>query len=80
MTPTSRGTMGVNTAGDATEPIYFYGRDNNFGFLSQMFVSPFEVDGIAYETTEHYFQATKARKFGDFVRPTKDNIHQANSQ
>jgi ribA/ribD-fused uncharacterized protein len=33
--------------------------------LSQWWPSPFEVDGVAYATAEHWMMAAKARLFGD---------------
>ncbi len=33
--------------------------------LSQWYPAPFEIDGIAYATAEHYMMAAKARLFGD---------------
>ena len=33
--------------------------------FSQWWVAPFEVDGIIYQTTEHWMMAGKARLFGD---------------
>ncbi len=33
--------------------------------FSQWFVAPFEVDGLAYRTAEHYLMGEKARLFGD---------------
>jgi len=33
--------------------------------LSQWYPAPFELDGVNYETAEHYMMAEKARLFGD---------------
>ncbi|KAI4655061.1 uncharacterized protein J4E92_001595 [Alternaria infectoria] len=46
-------------------PLYFYGADNENGYLSQMHKSSFEEDGVVYTSCEHYFQAAKAKKFCD---------------
>lgn len=33
--------------------------------LSQWFVRPFELDGVRYQSAEHWMMASKARTFGD---------------
>jgi ribA/ribD-fused uncharacterized protein len=51
---------------EATKPILFYGADESkgeFRFMSNMFVAPFEVDGVTFPTVEHYFQWSKAMMF-----------------
>ena len=35
--------------------------------LSQWWVSPFEIDGVTYPSSEHYMMASKARLFKDDV-------------
>jgi predicted NAD-dependent protein-ADP-ribosyltransferase YbiA (DUF1768 family) len=35
------------------------------GCLSQWWPAPFELDGVRYETAEHWMMAGKARLFGD---------------
>ncbi len=35
------------------------------GCLSQWYTSPFEEDGVRYNTAEYYMMAAKARLFGD---------------
>jgi predicted NAD-dependent protein-ADP-ribosyltransferase YbiA (DUF1768 family) len=47
--------------------IFFYGRDGELGFLSNMFSSPFYHDGERYATVEHYFQAAKAAQANNQV-------------
>jgi len=47
-------------------PVLFYGADESKGeyrFMSNMFVAPFEVDGMKFPTVEHYFQWSKAMMF-----------------
>ena len=47
-------------------PILFYGADESKGeyrYMSNMFVAPFEVDGVTFPTVEHYFQWSKAMMF-----------------
>jgi len=43
----------------STKEIGFYREDNPFGFLSNFYNRLFTVDGISYDTNEHYFQAMK---------------------
>jgi len=48
------------------EPVLFYGADESKGeyrYMSNMFVAPFEVDGMTFPTVEHYFQWSKAMMF-----------------
>ncbi|CAF4229387.1 unnamed protein product, partial [Adineta steineri] len=39
--------------------IYFYRRNEPFGEFSNFSISPIELDGYTWPTTEHYFQAQK---------------------
>lgn len=39
--------------------IKFYNTDKAYGCFSNFYVAPFEVDGLTWRTTEHYFQAMK---------------------
>ena len=51
---------------DAEPPVLFYGADESKGeyrFMSNMFVAPFEIDGMTFPTVEHYFQWSKAMMF-----------------
>ncbi|MBR1810052.1 MAG: NADAR family protein [Clostridia bacterium] len=47
--------------------IFFWKTDEEYGFLSNWYHSPFIVDGIEYYHTEQYFMAKKASFFGDLV-------------
>jgi ribA/ribD-fused uncharacterized protein len=50
------------------EPILFFGADESKGeyrAFSNMSNHPIEMDGQKYHTVEHYFQAMKAKEFGD---------------
>jgi ribA/ribD-fused uncharacterized protein len=56
------------------KPVFFYGADESkgeFRFMSNMYVAPFEIDGITYPTVEHYFQWSKAKLFKDEAAATK---------
>lgn len=39
--------------------IKFWGANNPNGYLSNFYFSEFTLDGVAYPTVEHYFQAKK---------------------
>lgn len=58
-------------AGARVKYLHFWGHraraDGRVGAscLSQWWPSPFEVDGVTYETAEHWMMASKARLFGD---------------
>ncbi|MCX4765346.1 NADAR family protein [Streptomyces sp. NBC_01275] len=58
-------------AGARIKYLHFWGHrprpDGTVGAscLSQWWPSPFEVDGVAYATAEHWMMAHKARLFGD---------------
>ena len=45
------------------EYIFFFGENNNFGWLSNFFKLPFTVDGITFLTNEHFFMWSKCKKF-----------------
>ncbi|MFD9487572.1 NADAR family protein [Streptomyces sp. NPDC059991] len=57
--------------GERVKFLHFWGhtprRDGTLGpsCFSQWWPSPFEVDGVAYATAEHWMMAAKARLFGD---------------
>lgn len=57
--------------GQRVKYLHFWGhrarRDGTLGAgcLSQWWPSPFEADGVRYETAEHWMMAAKARLFGD---------------
>lgn len=51
---------------ESEPPVLFYGADESKGeyrFMSNMFVAPFEIDGMTFPTVEHYFQWSKAVLF-----------------
>ena len=37
----------------------FYRERDEYGFLSNFYAAPIELDGVVWPTTEHYFQALK---------------------
>lgn len=50
------------------DPVYFWREyEEPYGFLSQWYDSPFEVDGVTYASTEMWMMIQKARLFGDEV-------------
>lgn len=51
-----------------SEPLYFWREfEEPYGFLSQWYESPFEVDGVTYQTAEMWMMIQKAKLFGDEV-------------
>ena len=58
-------------------PILFHGKDNRHGYLSQMYTSRFDDDSERFLCNEQYFQAAKARYFGD--EATRSSIMRAGS-
>ena len=49
-------------------PVYFWREtQETYGFLSQWYDSPFEVDGVTYASTEMWMMVQKAGLFGDEV-------------
>lgn len=47
--------------------VFFWQIDQENGYLSQWYPSPFEVDGIQYETAEQFMMAKKALLFEDYT-------------
>ncbi len=39
--------------------VNFYGANEEYGFLSNFYSAPIEIDGRSWPTTEHYYQAQK---------------------
>ena len=49
-------------------PVLFFGSDEGKGewrVLSNMYEAPFQIDSVTFPSVEHYFQWSKAKKFGD---------------
>ncbi|EMC92728.1 hypothetical protein BAUCODRAFT_114602 [Baudoinia panamericana UAMH 10762] len=47
-------------------PVFFWREfEEPYGFMSQWYESPFEVDGVTYLTAEMWMMIEKARLFGD---------------
>lgn len=50
-------------------PVYFWREtEQPYGFLSQWYESPFDVEGVTYCSCEMWMMVQKARLFGDEVR------------
>lgn len=47
------------TKADSENTIYFYSANKAFGIFSNFYIAPIYIDGVRYDTTEHYFQAAK---------------------
>jgi len=60
--------------GEQFDYLYFWGHQPSKtgeitkSCLSQWYAAPFTVDGIVYQTAEHWMMAAKARLFRDEVR------------
>jgi len=53
----------------SSEPLFFWREfEEPYGFMSQWYDSPFEVDGVTYASTEMWMMIQKAKLFGDEVR------------
>lgn len=48
-----------------TRIICFHNPDEENGYLSNWYPSPFELDGVAYSSMEQYMMHRKALRFGD---------------
>lgn len=49
-------------------PIYFWREfEEPYGFLSQWYEDPFEVEGVTYQSAEMWMMVQKALLFGDEV-------------
>ena len=49
-------------------PVFFWREfEKDHGFMSQWYESPFEVDGITYQSPEMWMMIQKAKLFGDEV-------------
>jgi predicted NAD-dependent protein-ADP-ribosyltransferase YbiA (DUF1768 family) len=62
--------MTDTTANDnkAAGPLFFWREfEEPWGFFSQWYDSPFEVDGVMYASTEMWMMIQKAKLFGDEV-------------
>lgn len=52
----------------SSEPLFFWREfEEPYGFLSQWYDSPFEVEGVTYASTEMWMMIQKAKLFGDEV-------------
>jgi predicted NAD-dependent protein-ADP-ribosyltransferase YbiA (DUF1768 family) len=62
--------MADSTAKDdkSSGPLFFWCEfEEPWGFMSQWYDSPFEVDGVMYASTEMWMMIQKAKLFGDEV-------------
>jgi len=66
------------------EPLFFWREfEEPYGFLSQWYDSPFEVEGVTYASTEMWMMIQKAKLFGDeetaekMMQTTVPSEHQA---
>jgi len=65
--PTSPPKM-TSQSNTTSEPLFFWREfEEPYGFLSQWYDSPFEVEGVTYASTEMWMMIQKAKLFGDEV-------------
>lgn len=73
--PKKKRTLKVKMAAEPTpEPVFFFTGNpalNEHRFLSNLYESPIQVEGIKFPTVEHYFQWAKAKQFGDVANQEK---------
>jgi len=50
---------------EGEEPVLFSGPTDEFKELSNQFEAPMQIDGVTFPSVEHYYQWSKAKKFGD---------------
>lgn len=62
-------TTSVAITSDPSQgPVFFWREfEEPYGFMSQWYDSPFEVDGVTYASTEMWMMIQKAKLFGDEV-------------
>ena len=56
---TAKRKTGVNTQGEVTTIRFYLKGPEEYRFLSNFYPSPFTVDGLRFETNEHFFQSRK---------------------
>ncbi|RUP51109.1 hypothetical protein BC936DRAFT_149799 [Jimgerdemannia flammicorona] len=52
----------------SVDTIEFYGANKAYGFFSNFYNAPIYIEGVRYDTTEHYFQAMKFPQEPDYQR------------
>ncbi len=52
-------------SGRKVDAVYFHLPEEPFGFLSNWYISPFELDGIKFTSMEQYIMYSKCMEFGD---------------
>ena len=52
-------------AGQKTEAVFFHKPSEPYGFLSNWYPSPFDLDGVHFTSAEQYIMYRKCRLFGD---------------
>ena len=61
-------TIMTSQSTTSSEPLFFWREfEEPYGFLSQWYDSPFEVEGVTYASTEMWMMIQKAKLFGDEV-------------
>ena len=55
----------LNISGRVVDAIFFHLPEEPFGFLSNWYISSFELDGIKFSSMEQYIMYSKCMEFGD---------------
>ncbi len=50
-----------------------YGFKDQYRFLSNFYLSPMTINGIIFQTVEHYYQAMKSTSYDDYLLISKTN-------
>lgn len=67
----------INKPNTPTDFVLFWKINQPYGEFSNWYYSPFEINGVMYQTAEHYLMAEKARLMGD--EETRQRILQTSS-
>ena len=51
--------------GTEREAVFFHKPDEPYGFLSNWYISPFDLNGIHFSSTEQFIMYKKCQLFGD---------------
>jgi len=58
-------TEKLTVTGQETDAVFFHKPEEPHGYLSNWYLSPFEIDGVSYSSVEQYIMYRKCILFGD---------------